>query len=273
MMGLPPPPPLILPQIISASAPESRIPSAVPTPRPIRRTVSQPVSPIAKKKAQLKPPASSPTRALRKHHYHVTFTTHNPRNNSSGGQCPVHSYVTADQEIAVLPRHAAGGAVKFSEAPRLTPGRAVCPVHVYSAAKSELSALGSSTFAKHEDRAPAVGVCPVHSYGDPASSLRQRPATFAKFLPPRNAPLGSGPEVHAYANSSSMLRKTGAVAFGSTIPRGSLLSGLSRTGLVPAPATPIPTQATKDRSSLTRLPKLEPLAAGSESPREVEVEL
>jgi len=211
--GIAPPPPLRLPSI---SAPQSRVTTPPPPPRK-RRSFSQPTSPIAKK--PLSPIAKqqlSPTRAIRKRHPRVAFSTYKPPTLREA-PCPVHSYSTIEQELHVKPSRCMRGqhGVKWSDEPRevLAPTRTNCPVHVYSAALSTLSQLGSASFAKHEAPAETTAACPVHAYATPPSSMRTRPATFAKHATPRGAPAREGPLVHAYAEMSSTLSARGATAF------------------------------------------------------------
>jgi len=143
--------------------------------------------------------------------YAVTFSSYNPRAVKKIAPCPVHSYSSIEKEIRMMPNHSVGG-VKFSDAPRELPRLSSCPVHVYQEAKTSLSTLGSASFAKYEAKEPAVG-CPVHSYVAQPSSLRARPASFAKAVTPRNEVASSGPAVHAYAPMSSTLSARGATAF------------------------------------------------------------
>ena len=259
MTSIQPPPPLTLPEISSYSAPESRV--HTPTPVKRRGAISKPTSPIAKKHTPIvsrQPPAlePSPTRATRRHRYHATFNAYNPRSNPCDAPCAVHSYVTAEQEISVLPSKSTGG-VKFSEAPRIAPIRATCPVHVYAEAKSTLRQMGGTRF----------------------STGRQGRDSFqqtTRALAP----------VHAYASPASTLRKAGGVAFGSTAPRTELLSvSFTAEGLISATRTPRSSVRLQSRVAQRRLPppKLAPLpeasaskvkepqpGAGHHSPREVE---
>lgn len=276
MAHIPTPPALTLPQI-SASCPESRLPTPPEMKRPTRRqSFSQPVSPKAKPISPItktKPPLS-PTRALKKHIYAATFASHNPRAVNKLAPCPVHCYSSPEQELKVKPSRAVGG-VKFSEVPRdvLAPVRTNCPVHVYQEARSTLAQLGSASFARYEERAEPDR-CPVHAYATPLSSMRQHSATFGKAVTPRVETATAGPPVHAYSEPLSTLSKGGALfgtskqgrdafqrtdrtlapvhsyaeltstlrsggaTFGST-PRPSCLAGsLSRTGLVSSSSTP-----------------------------------
>lgn len=245
-------------------------------------------------------------RALRGHRYHATFAKYNPRDHANANECPVHSYSSMEQELAVKPTTAVGG-VKFSDAPRdlMLPKRAVCPVHVYASARSTLSALGSASFAKAE-HTEVPDVCPVHAYSSAGSSMRSRPATFAKDLTPRQGWADtSGPPVHAYAPPTSSLRSSGVAGFGTdrqgrdafqqtaralapvhayAAPASTLrtvggasfghasrdtLPGLSRTGLVSLTSTPT---ATKDRRPRTLKPlprtgSLQALAPTPETPK------
>ena len=58
----------------------------------------------------------------------------------------------------------------------------------------------------------AAEVCPVHAYADPTSTLNRTGAT--KFdQDHRREPVKSGPAVHAYMGSSSTLKLAGAAAF------------------------------------------------------------
>lgn len=175
--------------------------------------------------------------------------------NKQNVECPAHSYVSMEQELAVLPSQAVGG-VKFGDTPRdvLMPIRPNCPVHVYAEAKSMLSSTGSATFSSDRPRRDA---------------FQQTERALAP--------------VHAYAAPASTLRKAGGVAFGGTTPRADLFASLSRTGLVPASATPRRTTIERPRRATMRsLPKLVPLpepemlnlslkpTEGDGSPREIE---
>lgn len=168
-------------------------------------------SPIAKK---VLAPVISPTRGLRKHRFHATFSKHNPRSVVRGvscpshaygsvetalnhlpkgrlhgcasfptfnprafeaeAACPVHAYASVEQELSVLPSTAVGG-VKFGDTPRrLSPARANCPVHVYAAAKSTLSHMGAVSFGTERRLVAAA-----HR---PGASLR-RVGSSAALLP------------------------------------------------------------------------------------------
>lgn len=175
----------------------------------------------------------------------------------------------------VMPNRYAAHGVKFGDTKRdvLASLRANCPMHVYEEAKSTLKD-GPATFPKHDARQENLekGSCPVHVYSDPPSTLKEGSATFAKYSTPRVGRRGSGPDVHAYvephstlasrgssvfgaerygkamvdpscpvhaySSVTSSLKTSGAVSFGSTAPRACLLAGLTRTGLIPANATP-----------------------------------
>lgn len=156
----------------------------------------------------------SPARALRKHTYHATFAQHKARVQEAA-PCPAHSYVTAGDEIAVLPKKAGLGGVSFgNDARQVSSTGATCPVHVYADAKSMLKET-AATFAKHdESSAMPDAPCPVHAYATPASSFKQTAATFPKFASPRmgDEP-GCGPPVHAYSTPRSTLNSNGAIAF------------------------------------------------------------
>jgi len=309
MENVPAPPALQLP-LISASAPDSRLPSP-PSLKQSRRqsSFSQPVSPrkngwqlMRKNMKPLSPIGKkcplSPTRALKKHAYHATFSAYNPREAESSAACPVHSYSTIEQELKAKPSKSVGG-VKFGDTERdvLAPARHVCPVHIYAEARSTLSQLGSTSFARYKERDDDADKCPVHAYATPLSSLRQRPATFAKAPTPRVTDMPRcAPDVHAYAEMGSSLSskfatkfstnkvgrdgfqqtgralapvhsysqltstlRAGGATFGST-PRSSILGsgGLSRTGLLVAPPRAEPTKAPSSWA-LKPLPKLMPL--------------
>jgi len=302
MENVPTPPELMLP-LISMSAPESRIPSP-PAHKPHKRpSFSQPVSPrpsLPRKngwnvvRQQLRPLSPigkklvSPTRALKKHAYHATFSSYNPREAESSAACPVHCYSNVEQELKAKPSTSVGG-VKFGDTMRdvLAPARSNCPVHVYQEARSTLSQLGSASFAKHKERDDDADKCPVHAYATPLSSMRQRQATFAKAPTPRVTDTPTcAPDVHAYSEMRSTLSskfatrfssdrhgrdafqgtgralapvhsyatprstlRTGGATFGST-PRSILGSGgLSRTGLLVAPP-----RAEPPRAELFRVP-------------------
>lgn len=272
--------------------------------QPVSPIYKKPQRTIGKKELQDTPtaPLHSPARALRKHIYAATFATHNPRKDAKEDACPVHSYSSVDAIEKILPnKHAAHG-VRWGDTKRDASLRPNCPVHSYDSEPKSARPVGPATFPKHDERATGEATaCPVHAYGEAKSSLRERTATFAKFATPRVTARGSGPSVHAYleptsslasrgasvfgaekygkaakvdmcpvhaySSLSSSLRTSGAVSFGGTAPRACLLTGLTRTGLIPANATP------RARVQLKPLPTPQKLGVVAEASIEAPVAL
>ena len=314
MSGIPQPPAIEIPYF-TQSAPESRMPDTPPAAPRSKSTApwSNPVSPkdrnsprnrspIGKKKFILKPiiAANSPTRAIKRHTYHVSFARFNPRSIAREPACKSNAYVSAEQEIKHLPNSVPAHGVPFGATPRdtLTSTRPTCPVHVYAEAKSMLeNARGGATFSKFpKDFAKEVDpACPIHAYEATTTSLKMRPSTFAKFVSPRHTAEASGPAVHAYSTPKSTLKTSGAAAFSmekrdgkstmrslapvhsyggltSTLSKGgasfgtsarSSLPTLTRTGLVTAAVTP-----SAARSVPTSLPPLVPKVSVVEAIKE-----
>jgi len=281
-MDIDAPPSLMLPQI-SFSAPQSRRPSAPPTPIGARRprafsqptspVATRPTSPIAKRAPQ--PPIRSPSHGIRRHRYHVSFGKDDTRGRIKSAPCPAHAYATVEQEIAAMPNKAlSNAAVKFGDTPRDTVHlRANCPVHVYSEARSTLKRMGTAPMARFDERKEEPDVCPVHAYESPATTLKQAPQTFAKYSAPRQAAAATaGPQVHSYEEPRSTLAHTGAASFSRDAARlsdrralapvhsySSTYSSLKRTG---------GTMATSSRSGwLHSLSRTGLVPATSHSPR------
>jgi len=218
MAGIPAPPDLKLP---SLSAPQSRI----TTPPAIKRNaISKPVSPISKRRPLLPitAKASSPDRALRRHKYHASLKTVNPRaDDEVSATCPEVQY---DQRNSLLRSQSCG--TFFRHNPRAAESSgAPCPTHAYATIEQELAMKSqqrhAASFYRHNPRAvDTEPLCPIHSYTTIEQEIAVKPSkTVARGVPFGNTPRRLSPRrascaVHVYAEARSTLSEMNSATFG-----------------------------------------------------------
>lgn len=213
----------VLPPIVSVSAPTTRVPSRLPSPK--RATSSLPTSPRSGVKKQSKTFAipMSPARPLRKHTYAATFGTSTRADRLAGDGPKVHSYADVISTLKT------SGATAFNKvAAREEPPR-WCDVSSYSDPRSTLKTTGATPFSTEKfARGAAHKEGPdVHCYREPLSTLKTNGAAVFGSTPlMRTDSKASLCPVHCYTEPRSTLSRAGATAFGKDkTERGALDQG------------------------------------------------